>query len=335
MAGADGDNLIGPFGRIKLDGIYSDWALGHHLNPRLLAFELAATLSTLAPLDQQIQPLHASVFSDGRSDRNIQITHGALADYFIAASNGRAATTISTDSGPIPAADVLIWRKWIERLVDEATARTELAAGFAQPANDSVSVSMAVNGSAASSHAPGPQISSNSSIVLKAQQAQLRREGEKSACEQLDEHRIAKERAEQKVVELSALLETKTTQNQQLIDELELQRRELNEERRAKRETEDENLEFEERLEDAMVFAECLRPDNPLSPPELILAFQCWRELTQDGINNPAGAGGRGVHPLVEAWLERNGYRLNKAETERLCAVVSWRKRGSGAIRSQ
>lgn len=335
MAGADGDNLIGPFGRIKLDGIYSDWASGHHLNPRLLAFELAATLSTLAPLDQPIQPLHASVFSNGRSDRNIQITHGALADYFIAASNGRAATTISTGSGPIPAADVLIWRKWIERLVDEATARTELAAGFAQPANDSVSVSMAVNGSAATSHAPGSLISSNSSIVLKAQQAQLRREGEKSACEQLDEHRIAKERAEQKVVELSALLETKTTQNQQLIDELELQRRELNEERRAKRETEDENLEFEERLEDAMVFAECLRPDNPLSPPELILAFQCWRELTQDGTNNPAGAGGRGVHPLVEAWLERNGYRLNKAETERLCAVVSWRKRGSGAIRSQ
>ncbi|WP_055136753.1 hypothetical protein [Pseudomonas corrugata] len=335
MAGADGDNQIGPFGRIKLDGIYSDWASGHHLNPRLLAFELAAALSTLAPLDQPIQPLHASVFADGRSDRNIQITHGALADYFIAASNGRAATTVSTGSGPIPAADVLIWRKWIERLVEEATARAELAAGFAQPANDSVSVSMAVNGSAATSHAPAPLIPSNSSIVLKAQQAQLRRVSEKSACEQLDELQIARERAEQKVVELSAQLETKTAQNQQLIDELELQRRELNEERRAKREAEDENLDFEERLEDAMVFAECLRPDNPLSPPELILAFQCWRELTQDGINNPAGAGGRGVHPLVEAWLERNGYRLNKAETERLCAVVSWRKRGSGAIRSQ
>lgn len=206
MAEAGGDNQIGPFGRIKLDGIYSDWASGHHLNPRLLAFELAATLHTLAPLGQPIQPLHASVLSEGRTDRNIQITHGALADYFIAASNGRLATTIATSSGPVPAANVLIWRKWIERLVDEATARTELAAGFAQPANDSASVSMTVNGSAAARHAPCSLIPSNSSIVLKAQQAQLRREGEKSACEQLDEQQTARERAEQKVVELSAQL---------------------------------------------------------------------------------------------------------------------------------
>lgn len=335
MSGSGGDEQLEPFGRIKLDGIYSDWASGHHLNPRLLAYELAAALETLAPLDQPIQSLHASVFSQGRSDRNIQITHGALADYFTNASTGRASTTVSTSSGPIPAANILIWRKWIERLVGEATARTELAAGFAQPANDSVSFSMAVNGSAATNRTPQSLIPSNSSIVLKTQQAQLRREGEKSASEQLDEHQVARERAEQKVVELSAQLETKTAQNQQLIDELELQRRELNDERRAKREAEDESIHLEERLEQVMGLAELMRQDNPLSPPELILALHCWRELTQDGIHNPAGAGGRGVHPLVEAWLERNGYQLNKAETERLCAVVSWRKRGSGAIRSQ
>lgn len=335
MSGSGGDEQIEPFGRIKLDGIYSHWASSHHLNPRLLAYELAATLETLAPLDQPIQTLHASVFSGGRSDRNIQITHGALADYFITASTGRANTTISTSSGPIPAADILIWRKWIERLVDEATARTELAAGFAQSANESVSLLMAVNGSAATSRSPQPLIPSNSSIVLKTQQAQLRREGEKSASEQLDEHRVARERAEHKVVELSAQLETKTAQYQQLMDELELQRRELNDERRARRDAEDESIHMEERLEQVMGLAELMRQDNPLSPPELILALQCWQELTQDGMHNPAGAGGRGVHPLVEAWLERKGYQLNKSETERLCAVVSWRKRGSGAIRSQ
>ncbi|KII32220.1 hypothetical protein NL64_13335 [Pseudomonas fluorescens] len=335
MSGSGGDEQLEPFGRVKLDGIYSDWASSHHLNPRLLASELAATLETLAPLDQPIQSLHVSVFSGGRSDRNIQITHGALADYFTATSAGRASATISTNSGPIPTANVLIWRKWIERLVDEATTRTEMAAGFAQPANDGVSFSMAVNGSAATSFPPQSVIPSNSSIVLKTQQAQLRREGEKSASEQLDEHRIARQMAEQKAIELSAQLEIKTTQYQHLMDELELQRRELNDERRARRDAEDESIRLEEQLEQVMGLSELMRQDNPLSPPELILALQCWRELTQDGIHNPAAAGGRGVHPLVEAWLERNGYRLNKTETERLCAIVSWRKRGSGAIRSQ
>lgn len=335
MSGSGGDEQLEPFGRVKLDGIYSDWASSHHLNPRLLASELAATLETLAPLDQPIQSLHVSVFSGGRSDRNIHITHGALADYFTATSAGRASATISTNSGPIPAANVLIWRKWIERLVDEAATRTELATGFAKPANDGVSFSMAVNGSAATSYPPQSVIPSNSSIVLKTQQAQLRRDGEKSASEQLDEHRIAREMAEQKAIELSAQLEIKTTQYQQLMDELELQRREFNEERRARRDAEDESIRLEERLEQVMGLSELMRQDNPLSPPELIFALQCWRELTQDGIHNPAAAGGRGVHPLVEAWLERNGYRLNKTETERLCAIVSWRKRGSGAIRSQ
>ncbi|AZE39753.1 hypothetical protein C4K05_0383 [Pseudomonas chlororaphis subsp. aureofaciens] len=332
MAGADGDNQIGPFGRIKLDGIYSDWASGHHLNPRLLAFELAATLNTLAPLDQPIQPLHASVFSDGRSDRNIQITHGALADYFIAASNGRVATTISTGSGPIPAANVLIWRKWIERLVDEATARTELAAGFAQPANDSVSFSMAVNGSAASSHAPRPLIPSNSSIVLKAQQAQSRREGEKSACEQLDEHQVARERAEQKLVELSAQLETKTAQNQQLMGELELQRRELNDERRARREAEDESIRMEEQLEQVMGLAEFMNQDNQLSPPDGRLIVECWCDVTPNGTAAPTV----GWSATVNKWFKARGVTLPAVKVRLFVTALTGagRKKGGAIARS-
>ncbi|WP_460427239.1 hypothetical protein [Azotobacter armeniacus] len=92
---------------------------------------------------------------------------------------------------------------------------------------------------------------------------------------------------------------------------------------------------MEEQLEAAMVFAECLRADNPLSPPEMRLAFQCWRELTQDSTHNPAGIGGRGVHKVAAAWLERSGHKLNPEATARLFAVVSWRKRGAGAIRSR
>lgn len=332
MAEAGGDNQIGPFGRIKLDVIYSDWASGHHLNPRLLAFELAATLNTLAPLSQPIQSLHASIFSEGRSDRNIQITHGALADYFSAASNGRLATTISTSSGPVPAANVLIWRKWIERLVDEATARTELAAGFAQPANDSVPVSTAVNGFAATSYAPAHLIPGNASIVLKAQQAQLRREGEKSASEQLDEQQIARERAEQKVVELSAQLEIKTAQNQQLIDELELQRRELSDERRARRDAEDENIRMEEHLEQVMGLAEFMNHDNQLSPPDGRLIVECWCDVTQNGITAPTV----GWSAIVEKWFKAKGITLPAVKVKLFVTALTsaGRKKGGAIARS-
>jgi hypothetical protein len=332
MSGSGGDEQLEPFGRIKLDGIYSDWASGHHLNPRLLAYELAATLETLAPSDQPIQSLHASVFSEGRSDRNIQITHGALADYFTAASTGRASTTISTSSGSIPAANILIWRKWIERLVDEATARTELAAGFAQPANDSVSFSMAVNGSAATSRTPQPLIPSNSSIVLKTQQMRLRREGEKSASEQLDEHRVARERAEQKLVEISAQLETKTAQNQQLLNELELQRRELNDERRARREAEDESIRMEERLEQVMGLAEFMNQDNQLSPPDGRLIVECWCDVTQNGTTAPTV----GWSATVTKWFKARGVTLPavKAKLFVIALTGAGRKKGGAIARA-
>ncbi|MBZ9781597.1 hypothetical protein K9857_08535 [Pseudomonas sp. REP124] len=332
MAGAYGDNQITPFGRIKLDGIYSDWESGHHLNPRLLAFELAATLETLAPLNQAIQPLHASVFSEGRSDRNIQITHGALADYFTAASTGRAVPTISTSLGPIPAASVLIWRQWIERLVDEATARNGLAAAFAQPANDSASFSMVVNSAAATSHVTPTPVPSNSSIVLKAQQAQLRREGEKSAGEQLDEHQIARENAEKKVAELSAQLEIKTIQNQQLMDELELQRRELNDERRARREAEDESIRMEERLEQVMGLAEFMNQDNQLSPPDGRLIVECWCDVTQNGTNAP----NIGWNATVTKWFKARGVTLPAVKAKLFVSALTGpgRKKGGAIARS-
>ncbi|MBI6764479.1 hypothetical protein [Pseudomonas syringae] len=331
MVGAGGDNQIGPFGRIKLDGIYTEWASGHHLNPRLLASELAATLETLAPLNQPIQYLHVSVFSEGRSDRNIQITHGALADYFASASTGRAVAMVSTSSGPIPAANILIWRKWIERLVDEATARTELAAGFAQSANDSVSLSMAVNGSAATSRT-APLIRSDSSIILKTQQAQLRREGEKSASEQLDEHQIARKTAEQQVVALAAQLETKTVQNQQLMDELELQRRDLNDERRARREAEDESIRMEERLEQVMGLAEFMNQDNQLSPPDGRLIVECWCDVTQNGTTIPTV----GWSATVTKWFRARGVTLPAVKVKLFVIALTGaaRKKGGAIARS-
>ena len=326
------DEQLGPFGRIKLDGIYADWASNHHLNPRLLASELAATLATFAPLEQPIQTFHACVFSEGRSDRSIQITHGALVDYFEAASTGRQAATIGTSFGPIPAANILIWRKWIERLVDEATARTELATGLAQPANDSWTLSQTVHGAATTNCAPSSYLPSSSPVILKTQQAQLRRDGEKSASEQLDEQQIARQKAEQKIVELSTKLEIQETQNRLLQEELELQRRELNEVRRAKREAEDEGIRMEEQLEQVMGLAEFMNQDNQLSPPDGRLIVQCWCEVTQNGTMVPA----TGWSSIIIKWFKARGTVLPAVKVRLFVTALtgSDRKKGGAIARA-
>jgi len=329
MAGADGDDQVRPFGRIALDGIYSDWASGHHLNPRLLASELAAILATLAPPNHPIQSLHVCVFSEGRSDRNIQITHGALIDYFEGASNGRQARTIATNSGPVPATNVLIWRKWIERLVDEATFRTELAAGFAQPANDSGALSLAVNGSSAINRAPPPLISGSSPIVLKSQQAQLRREGEKSASEQLDEERTSRERLEQENIQLKAQLSIEKARSQQFMEEAEEYRRKASNEHRARREAEDESIRMEEQLEQVLGLSEFMNQDNQLSPPDGRLIVECWCDVTQNGTTTPT----IGWSTIVTKWFKAKGVTLPAVKVKLFVTALtgSGRKKG-GAI---
>ncbi|MDY7567518.1 hypothetical protein QN400_21440 [Pseudomonas sp. RTC3] len=333
MAGVGRDEQLEPFGRIRLDRIYGDWASGHHLNPRLLASELAATLATCALPNQPIQTMHASVFSKGRSDRTIPVTFDALAAYFDSASTGQQALTIATSSGPVPAASVLIWRKWIERLVDEATERAEYAAGIAQPANDSGTLALVINGSAAASHElPLPRLSGSAPAILKAHQAQLRREGEKSASEQLDEAQAGREKAEQELVKLSAQLEITAAQNQHLMDELELQRRELSEERRARLEAEDENIRMEEQFEQVMGLAEFMNQDNQLSPPDGRLIVECWCDVTQNGATAP----GIGWSTIVTRWFKARGVTLPAIKVKLFVIALagSDRKKGGAIARS-
>ena len=224
---------------------------------------------------------------------------------------------------------MLIWRQWINTLAEEATKRAALVAGFAMPANDSHSVAAVANASPVARQVDQPPPPSGSEPgYQKMRQDQQRREGERSAAEQLEAERIARQRAEM-------LASAKDAQLQQALGEIERLRRELGDTRRAKQSVEEEMIGMEERLEDAMAFAECLRVDNEVSPPEMRLAFQCWREITLDGTHNPAGPGGRGIHGLAVAWLGKNGHKLNSDATARFCAVLSWRKRGSGAIRSR
>lgn len=321
------------FGRIQLGSIISEWEGSHPINPRFLAGELAAVLRTLAPADRPIHETHASTVL--AVVPAVPVTYGALADYFETASQGSPAPAVITSGGPIPASGVLLWRQWITPLVDEAAQRAALVAGLAAPVNDSGIAGAVANASLAIKQAEQlPQPSGSEPGYLKLRQAQQRRDGERSATEQLDAEKVARLRAEQEVAELRARLAASEAAKQQLQEENQQLSEELKAEIRERRRAEADSEYFQDQLEDTFVFRECLRADNPTSPPELRMAFQCWRAITRDATHNPSDRGGRGVHGLVDDWVASTEQQLNNEQLNRLRAMVSWRKRGAGAIPS-
>lgn len=316
-----------PFGRVRLTDIASEWAEQQTLNPRALANEVAAVLRTL-PDNQLLDLRIASAVLFDPSTGSGGITHAALADYFERVSQGTPPATIRTSTGTAQAGAVQLDRAWINRATTEAAQRAAMVAGLVLVANDCDSLSVVVGGTASTSAAPTAQPTGSEPGFLKMRQAQQRQQGEHSAAAQLDAERTARQL-------LEARLAIKETQNAQLIEECEQHRRAVSDEKRARLEAEAEQRAMEEQLEAAMAVAECLNPENPASPPELRMAFQCWRDITQDGTLNPSAAGGRGCHTLVSDWVTSTRQQLNKDQAARLKAVVSWRKRGAGAIPTQ
>lgn len=317
-------------GRVRLDMIAIEQAEGRALDPALLAFQAAAVIRSLSPDWLVISAEKVSVSLSGEAPSAITI--GALADYFDAIGRGSTPRTIASTSGEVLAAAVTVDRAWIAIPFAEAVKR----AAFAAPLNGIHFAAAVANASPVARQAELPPPPSGSEPgYQKMRQVRQRQEGERSAAEQLEVERIARQRAQQEAIGLLAEREALAEQLRQALDEIEQLSRKLSDTRRAKQQAEDDILHMEEQLEAAMAFAECLRVDNEVSPPEMRLAFQCWREITLDGTHNPAGPGGRGIHGLAEAWLRENGYKLNKDATARFRAVLSWRKRGSGAIRSR
>jgi hypothetical protein len=317
-------------GRIRLNEIVGDWSENQALNPRLLAAEVADAIRSISQPGTPVAQGYAVVVGlvDNGPPADI-VTMWALAEYFDGVSIGCAPDSIITEGGSIRAGAVLLARNWLDRLVTEATERAAIASGLAQvieaaPGRFSNSVALAYT-------QPTPP-SGSAPECLAIRQAQQRIEGEQSAAEHLEIEQAERQRLELEVIALRARLATKEAQVAQLIEEGELQRREISTEKRARREAEDAQIIMEVQLEDAMAFAECLRLDNPTSPPEMRMAFMCWRVLTRDGTHDPAARGGRGCHPLVDDWVSSTRTALNKDQTARLKAMVSWRKRGAGAI---
>ncbi len=318
-----------PFGRVRLTQVVESWAAEQPLNPRLLASELADVLRTIGPAEHVLNHTAVSVTLYDPTTGAGGVTIEALSDYFDRYSAGAPADTIETTNGAAQAGAVLIARHWIGRLEIEAEARAKIAAGLQQVAPAPVAT-----GGALPTEQHQPPLSGSAPECLELRQAQQRQEGEHSAREQLEAARLAQQKAEQNTEKAQARAEAAIQQLAALHQEIARLQEALNTSTRQLQEAQNDACDLEEELEQLALFAECLRPDNPLSPPELRMAFQCWCDLTQNGLHNPAGKGGRGVHGQVAEWAQEQGLDLNRDQLARLQAVVSWRKRGAGAIAS-
>lgn len=319
-----------PIGRVRLSDIAGEWSRTGSLNPRLLAAEVAGVLRSIAPDSQTLGQQHYSLTMFDLATGAGGLTYGALADYFDSHAGEQPSISIQTTAGPTPAGAVLLTQPFVARIVSDATQRAATAAGFVIE----VAPGPVISGSAQRQTLQPEPPPGSSPEVLVAHQAQQRQEGSRNAAELLEAERAARHRAEQETAKERAEKLEAIAQRSQLQEEVASLRRQVSELTRDLARAKDDACDLEEQLEPLALFAELLRSDNPLSPPELRLAFQCWCDLTHNGQHNPAGKGGRGVHGLVKAWSLAQGLELNRDQLARLQAVVSWRKRGSGAIAS-
>lgn len=317
--------MLARFGRIPLDRITTEWEDGHPINPRLLAGEVAALLRTLAPVDHPIHETYASAILSA-APGGCAVTHGALAEFFDSASLGKPATTITTSSGPVPAAAVLIWRQWLRTITEEATKRAAFVAGFAIPANDSPSSAAVANGLAVASQADQPPPPSGSEPGYVAmRQAQQRREGERSAAEQVEALQIALKREEQKSADQMAMLAFERTQGDRQREEIEQLRRKLVESER-------ERGKSAETLREHAGIIEFMNPDNPLSPKEGRRLVAAWCELTESGTIDPVTETGIGLGELVRRWWKDRFGEPAGIVVKHLQWALTWPARKKGGM---
>ena len=319
-------------GRIRLSEIAEEWSLTHALNPRLLAQEVAGVLRTIAPEDRVLESQHYSLAMFDLSSGAGDITYSAIADFFESLSHESSAPNILTSVGLVPAGTVLLTRTFIGRIASEATTRAACAAGFS--AATLPPPSPTIGGSAARQSLQPERPNSSSEEVLSAHQERQRIAGEISARQLLEIAQLAQQKAEQAAEKAQARADDALRQLTALHEENATLRQEQKETQRLLNAARDDACELEAQLEQHALYAQFLSESNPLSPPEIRLAFQCWRELTKDGQHNPAGTGGRGVHRLVNEWAKKQGLSLNKEQMARLRACVNWHKE-RGAIRTK
>ncbi len=287
----------------------------------MLASELADVLRSLGPGPQVLGANAASVTLYDPTTGPGGLTIEALAGYFERYSAGEPADTVETTNGIAQAGAVLLARQWIGRLESEAEARATLAAGLQQ-----ATVAPAPTGGALPTTQQQPPLSGSAPECLALRQEQQRQEGEHSASENLDAAEQRARRLELENERLRAALSGMEQRHQQSLEETELHRRAVEEERRARTLIEDQLREH------AGIIA-FMDTDNPLAPVEGQRMVAAWCDLTNNGTEDNVSTKGKGLSELLRVWIDKNIGEPAAVTVKRYTWALTWpaRKKG-GAV---
>lgn len=288
-------------------------------NPVLLAY-ISERLSSIVQPDAEFNPETIYIKGTKNAVLDIPITYSELSEYFRRATGRHVPALFETPQGPIDSNKVMVNREWLDRQVSDAEKKArsqggELISNYTGAPNR--------EGAQARSHRHRDELSeldSDKVIVRSAEDRLALLEAENRLAE-----------AESLIVELKAKEKASADDSRNLYNELRAKDRKIQEK--------DSQIELLRAELDG--FLNCFNPESPVHPKGLYEAFQCWKAVTDNGARDPSGPGGRGALSLVLDWLKARGesetgtIKKPGLRAKRLAAVIGWRGKGSGAIRSK
>ncbi|MCY1271100.1 hypothetical protein D9M68_361360 [compost metagenome] len=297
---------------------------------RLLA-AVADQLSSILIPESEFNPVTVRYADQDPLNPEYPITYGDLAQYLNAATGRYVPVLFETPDRTVESCRVLVNRDWFDRQATAAKEKLGLAITAQSPAANQIA-SVAQSANAIRGHwaeQPAPMSSDgiqNLHLMLAHQNDQ--RKAQLAASKDVE----ARIRAEERLHLLEAQLSEATAK----VRALEVENRALDlEVRTSDRRRQDAEIERDGYRERLAVFAACLDPHSSVYPSELAIAFKCWCDLTNNGSHDPTSSSKRGVHKLVNTWADQHCPDLLPDQLKRIRAVLSWRKRGSGAIGSK
>ena len=289
-----------------------------------LLASIADQLSSIVQPDAEFNPETIYIKGGKNTAADIAITYSELSEYFRRATGRYVPALLETRQSPVDSNKVMVNREWLERQVSAAEERVgshglELITDYLEQSNRRASQELKRDEGGRPS-----EIFNSKEEVEEA----VRSIGDRIALQDL-QARLAQ--AESLIVELKAREKASVDDSRNLYNELRAKDKKIQE----------KDAQIELLRVELDGFANCFNPASPVHPKGLYEAFQCWQAVTENGTRDPSGPGGRGAQSLVIDWLRARGepdvgsIKKPGLRVKRLAAVIGWRGKGSGAIRSK
>lgn len=275
---------------------------------------IADQLSSIVQPDAEFNPETIYVRGIKDSVADVPITYSELSAYFRKATGRHVPALLETRVSPVDSNKVMVNKEWLERQIGAAKKRVVLHSARSEGSYTGDVEGHEQNGGKHRLSEDGVSIASSfdERLAIRDVQAQL--------------------------AEAQAMIAELRVREKASIDES----RSLYNELRAKdKKIQDREAEIEALKAEVVIYKTCFDPKKPLHPKRLYEAFQCWSAVTDNGARDPSGPGGRGALSLVLDWLKARGesevgtIKKPGLRAKRLAAVIGWRGKGSGAIRSK